>query len=87
MKGYGATSRRIYSRGRPSLVLAMEQGPQERPQWQARRKPSDDPRWKHQPVQGSAEWRRQTGADRRARRVKLLLILIAALVGAAVALI
>jgi hypothetical protein len=47
---------------------------------------SNDPRWRTLPVEGTAHWRRLNAADRRAKRVKLLLICLAALVGVAVAL-
>lgn len=85
MKGYGAPSRRIYSTGRPALVSAMTGT--EPPEWQSRpgRFASDQKGYANLPVEGTARWRRMTGADRRARRVKLLLILIAALVGVAFA--
>lgn len=80
-------SRLFVSRGRSALIVSMA-GPSEPPRWQSRRADfsSNNPNWRTLPVEGTARWRRITGADRRARRVKLLLILVAALVGVAVAL-
>jgi hypothetical protein len=79
-------SRLFVSSGRSALVVAMV-GPDGH-SWKSRpqRRASDDPHWRTLPVEGSAHWRRVTAADRRARRVKLLLTLIALLVGVAVAL-
>jgi hypothetical protein len=76
-------SRLFIQRGQAQTVLAM--GHSEPPRFHKRpgRFASNEPGWRSLPVEGTAHWRRLQAADRRARRVKLLLILGAALVGVA----
>jgi hypothetical protein len=77
----------FFARGATAIVGPMPMA--ERPRiWTrpARFASSNDRNWRTLPVEGTARWQRMMAADRRARRVKLLLILTAALVGVAVAL-
>jgi hypothetical protein len=69
-------------RVQPMLIMAGH-----RPQFHHRpaRLASERPGWRTLPVEGTRRWRQITAADRRAKRAKLFLILLAMLVGVAVA--
>lgn len=75
----------FYSRGSAAIVGPFPMTDKPRIWTRPAQFRSDDPRWRTLPVEGTAAYRRMIAADRRARRVKLLLILVAALVGGAVA--
>jgi hypothetical protein len=74
-------SRLFVTCGTGHLVVAMTNHEKPRIVQRPGRFASNERGWRSLPVEGSAHWRRITGADRRARRVKLLIILAVAAVG------